>query len=100
MPPDAPRSTTLPVVMRRGGFELSTPSSVAQVSAFTAAMAPAKASQGQDWDGNSRMGHRQQRPQSAVRQHLPPIAAAALGEFLTHAGFTRRQKPSKARWRR
>ena len=40
-PPEVPRSTVFQVLIRRGACLLSTPSSVAQVSAFTAAMAPA-----------------------------------------------------------
>ena len=42
-PPDDPGSTICRVVIRRGGAGLRTPSSVAHVSALTAAMAPAKA---------------------------------------------------------
>src|SRR5437588_12704411 len=42
MPPDVPGATHFPVVIRRGGDELSTPSSVAQVSALAAASAPVK----------------------------------------------------------
>ena len=46
-PPDVPRSITFPETMWIGGFMLSTPISVAQVSAFTAAIEPQKASHGQ-----------------------------------------------------
>jgi len=41
-PPDVPTGTTFPVVMRQGERGLKTPSSVAQVSALTAAMLPKK----------------------------------------------------------
>src|SRR5579885_1182486 len=40
MPPEVPGATRLPVVMRRGGRGLRTPSSVAQVSALAVASAP------------------------------------------------------------
>src|SRR5437588_10857359 len=40
IPPDVPGATRLPEVIKRGGDELSTPSSVAQVSALAAASAP------------------------------------------------------------
>ncbi len=40
-PPDVPASTVFQEVIRRGFMGLSEPSSVAQVSAVTAAMAPA-----------------------------------------------------------
>ena len=46
IPPDTPMETDLPLVIRRGCRELSTPSSVAQVSAFAAANAPAPATAG------------------------------------------------------
>src|SRR5450756_2824922 len=46
-PPEVPRSTGLPVVIKRGEFGLSTPSSVAQVSALAAASAAVAPSQGQ-----------------------------------------------------
>src|SRR3990172_3382026 len=43
--PEVPGGTVLPVVIKRGGVLLSTPNSVAQVSAFTVARAAAKAAQ-------------------------------------------------------
>jgi len=42
-PPDVPTSTILPFVINRGGVRLSTPSSVAHVSALAAAREAAKA---------------------------------------------------------
>src|SRR5581483_481306 len=42
MPPDVPGATGRPVVIRRGFDALSTPSSVAQVSALAVASAPVK----------------------------------------------------------
>src|SRR3972149_7707858 len=43
--PEVPGDTALPLVIKRGGVLLSTPNSVAQVSAFTVARAAAKAAQ-------------------------------------------------------
>jgi hypothetical protein len=51
MAPDVPFSTAFQVVIRRGWVGLSTPSSVAQVSAFTAAQEAAQAIQVQAAEG-------------------------------------------------
>ena len=55
IPPEVPFSTTLVMlVIMRGGFGFSTPSSVPQVSALTAASAAAKPSQGQSSFGKKK----------------------------------------------
>ena len=67
-PPDVPRSTTLKLVMRRGGRCDSVPNSVAHVSALTVAMMPTKRGNHAGWG---------KRPLSrATSAPGPPLAIA------------------------
>ena len=67
---------------------LSTPSSVAQVSAFTARQRPGVSGPDPGLFRSQPVEQHQQHGQAAVGRDLLPIPAAAFGEFLCQGGFT------------
>ncbi len=67
IPPEVPISTVLPLVISRGRVALSTPNSVAQVSALAAASEAAPANQGQAEPGKTAC-------KITIRPAIPPLA--------------------------